>query len=141
MHSDPHSADPGLLGYYEKQFANRRWKMGLLRTIRGTMDHVVRDKLPLVLQATVPLLIASFAFNFNNFSLIYMLTGGGPNYPGAPLIIGETDILISMVYSVAFESGVRQFGLASALSILIFVVVGFISWLGFRQTRKLEEII
>ncbi|WP_232547366.1 ABC transporter permease subunit [Propioniciclava soli] len=97
--------------------------------------------LPLLMVSVAPLLIASFAFNFNNFSLIYMLTGGGPNYPGAPLIIGETDILISMVYSVAFESGVRQFGLASALSILIFVVVGFISWLGFRQTRKLEEII
>ena len=34
-----------------------------------------------------------------------------------------------------------MFGLASAMSILIFVVVGFISWLGFRQTRKLEEIM
>ena len=87
------------------------------------------------------LLIASFAFNFNNFSLIYMLTGGGPNYPGAPVIVGETDILISMVYSVAFESGVKQYGLASALSILIFEMVGAISWLGFRQTRKLEEIL
>ncbi|PIF03083.1 MAG: maltose ABC transporter permease [Propionibacterium sp.] len=97
--------------------------------------------LPLVLVSTAPLLIASFAFNFNNFSLIYMLTGGGPNYPGAPIIVGETDILISMVYSVAFESGVKQYGLASALSILIFIVVGIISWLGFRQTRKLEEIM
>lgn len=97
--------------------------------------------LPLLMVSVAPLLIASFAFNFNNFSLIYMLTGGGPNYSGVPIIVGETDILISMVYSVAFESGVRQFGLASALSILIFVVVGFISWLGFRQTRKLEEIM
>lgn len=96
---------------------------------------------PLLLVSVAPLLIASFAFNFNNFSLIYMLTGGGPNFPGAPIIVGETDILISMVYSVAFESGVRQYGLASAMSILIFLLVGFISWLGFRQTRKLEEIL
>lgn len=96
---------------------------------------------PLLLVSVAPLLIASFAFNFNNFSLIYMLTGGGPNFPGAPVVIGETDILISMVYAVAFESGVKQYGLASALSILIFVMVGFISWLGFRQTRKLEEIL
>ena len=59
----------------------------------------------------------------------------------APLLIGETDILISMVYSIAFESGGKQYGLASALSLLIFVVVGIISWLGFRQTRKLEEIM
>ena len=59
----------------------------------------------------------------------------------APLLIGETDILISMVYSIAFESGGKQYGLASALSLLIFVVVGIIAWLGFRQTRKLEEIM
>uniref|UniRef100_UPI00333F8C55 ABC transporter permease subunit n=1 Tax=Tessaracoccus lapidicaptus TaxID=1427523 RepID=UPI00333F8C55 len=97
--------------------------------------------LPLLLVSVAPLLIASFAFNFNNFSLIYMLTGGGPNYPGAPLPIGETDILISMVYAMAFESGTRQYGLASAMSIIIFIVVGVISWLGFRQTRKLEEIM
>ncbi|MGO1384940.1 MAG: ABC transporter permease subunit [Arachnia sp.] len=97
--------------------------------------------LPLLLVSVAPLLIASFAFNFNNFSLIYMLTGGGPNFPGSPVLVGDTDILISMVYAVAFESGTKQYGLASAMSILIFVVVGVISWLGFRQTRKLEEIM
>ena len=97
--------------------------------------------LPMLMVSLAPLLIACFAFNFNNFSLIYMLTGGGPNYSGAPVLIGETDILISMVYSIAFESGGKQYGLASALSLLIFVVVGVIAWLGFRQTRKLEEIM
>ena len=97
--------------------------------------------LPILMVSLAPLLIASFAFNFNNFSLIYMLTGGGPNYSGAPVLIGETDILISMVYSIAFESGGKQYGLASALSLIIFVVVGVIAWLGFRQTRKLEEIM
>jgi arabinogalactan oligomer/maltooligosaccharide transport system permease protein len=96
--------------------------------------------LPLLMISVAPLLIASFAFNFNNFSLIYMLTGGGPNFQGSPLVVGHTDILISMVYSVAFESGVKQYGLASALSILIFVLVGAISWYGFRRTRTLEEI-
>lgn len=107
----------------------------------GPVKRFWNITLPLLMVSVAPLLIASFAFNFNNFALIFMLTGGGPNYPGAPIIVGETDILISMVYSVAFESGVRQFGLASAMSILIFLVVGFISWLGFRQTRKLEEIM
>lgn len=107
----------------------------------GPLKRFFNITFPLLLVSTAPLLIASFAFNFNNFTLIYMLTGGGPNYPGLPVTIGHTDILISMVYSVAFESGTRQFGLASALSIMIFVVVGVISWLGFRQTRKLEEMI
>ena len=34
-------------------------------------------KLPLLLVSVAPLLIASFAFNFNNFNVIYMLTDGG----------------------------------------------------------------
>ncbi|WP_051259411.1 ABC transporter permease subunit [Schaalia suimastitidis] len=97
-------------------------------------------KLPLVLQSTVPLLIACFAFNFNNFSLIFMLTGGGPNYPGLSVPVGETDILISMVYKIAFLGGAPDYGLASAMSIVIFVVVGVIAWLGFRQTKALEEL-
>ena len=41
---------------------------------------------------------------------------------------------------MAFESGTKQYGLASALSILIFIVVGLIAYLGFRRTRTLEEI-
>ncbi|MBN9643846.1 ABC transporter permease subunit [Corynebacterium mendelii] len=97
--------------------------------------------LPLVLVSTAPLLIASFAFNFNNFSLIYMLTGGGPNYPGISVPVGHTDILISLVYAIAFEGGSQRYGLAAAMSIVIFLMVGVISWLGFRQTRKLEEMV
>lgn len=96
--------------------------------------------LPLLLVATAPLLIASFAFNFNNFSLIFMLTGGGPNFPDSPVQVGATDILITLVYATAFEGGARDYGLASAMAIVIFLVVGVISWLGFRRTRTLEEI-
>jgi arabinogalactan oligomer / maltooligosaccharide transport system permease protein len=96
--------------------------------------------LPLLMVSVAPLLVASFAFNFNNFALIYMLTGGGPNFVGTPVVVGHTDILISMVYSVAFESGLKQYGFASALSILIFIIVGAISWWGFRRTRRLEEL-
>jgi pimeloyl-ACP methyl ester carboxylesterase len=42
---DPRRADSRLLRYYQRQFANRLWRTGLLRTIRGTMDHCVRDLL------------------------------------------------------------------------------------------------
>ena len=124
--------------------------LGALQSLPGDIEEAAKIdgasglrtvwsiKLPLVLQSTVPLLIASFAFNFNNFSLIYMLTGGGPNYPG--LDVGQTDILISMVYKIAIESGSPNYGLASAMSIVIFIVVGVIAWLGFRQTKTLEEL-
>jgi len=97
--------------------------------------------LPLLMISVAPLLIASFSFNFNNFNLIYFVTGGGPNIPGHPLALGETDILISVVYKVAVVAGTKQYGLAAAMSILVFVIVGIVSWLGFRQTRKLEEVL
>lgn len=97
--------------------------------------------LPLLLVSTAPLAISSFAFNFNNFTIIYMLTEGGPNMPGAPNGIGETDILISAIYAISgVAGGSADYGLASALSIIVFIVVGVISALAFRQTRKLEEI-
>jgi arabinogalactan oligomer/maltooligosaccharide transport system permease protein len=38
---------------------------------------------PLLLVALAPLLIASFAFNFNNFNTIYLLARGGPPIEGA----------------------------------------------------------
>ncbi|WP_242491827.1 ABC transporter permease subunit [Actinomyces minihominis] len=103
----------------------------------------VSIKMPLVLIATAPLLISSFAFNFNNFTLIYMLTGGGPSFGDPSVPLGHTDILITMVYKMSGIDGgaTKDFGLASALSILIFIIVGTISAIAFRQTRKLEEMM
>ena len=37
--------------------------------------------LPLLLVSTAPLLISSFAFSFNNFTIIYLFNNGGPAIP------------------------------------------------------------
>lgn len=98
-------------------------------------------KLPLLLVSLAPLLISSFAFNFNNFNVIYMLTGGGPRFDGTTFDIGSTDILITMVYKIAFGTGTgRDYGLASALAILIFIIVAVVSALSFKKTKALEEL-
>mgnify|MGYP000650338909 CR=1 FL=1 len=100
-------------------------------------------KLPLLLVSLAPLLISSFAFNFNNFTIIYLLTGGGPSSSDASSVIdaGGTDILITFVYKIAFFSNQgRDFGLASAFSLLIFLIVGSISLATFRKTRSLEDM-
>ncbi len=97
-------------------------------------------KLPLLLVTVAPLLIASFAFNFNNFNVIYMLTDGGPRDSNAPIPVGFTDILITMVYKVAFTGQSRDYGLASAYSIIIFIIVAVISIIAFRRTKSLEEL-
>ncbi|MFC8193410.1 ABC transporter permease subunit [Cellulomonas sp. NPDC057328] len=98
--------------------------------------------MPLLLVSTTPLLIASFAFNFNNFTLVYMLTGGGPRFTDTSATLGHTDILISMIYQLSGVAGGRaDYGLASALSIIVFLIIGTISALAFRRTRRLEEVL
>ncbi len=99
-------------------------------------------KLPLLLISIAPLLIASFAYNFNNFTIIYLLTKGGPSDSGlTDYDVGGTDILITFVYKIAFSGTGQNFGLASAFSILIFIVVATISLISFRRTKKFEEIV
>ena len=95
--------------------------------------------LPLLLQILSPLLIASFAFNFNNFNLIYLLTGGGPRAELDGELAGATDILISFTYKIAFGGAVQDLGLASAISLVIFVLVASISLYGIRKSKVLES--
>jgi arabinogalactan oligomer/maltooligosaccharide transport system permease protein len=58
--------------------------------------------LPLLLVAVAPLMIASFAFNFNNFNNIYF----SPRRPrDRPVRRGRDDILISYTYKLAFAAG------------------------------------
>lgn len=97
-------------------------------------------KLPLLLVTIAPLLIGSFAYNFNNFGGIYLLTGGGPAMNDSDTA-GATDILISYTYKLAFASGQgAQYGLATAVSIIIFFIVATVSALSFRRTRALENL-
>jgi pimeloyl-ACP methyl ester carboxylesterase len=41
----PRKADRNLLQYYRRCFESRRWKMGLIRTVKGTNEHVVRPRM------------------------------------------------------------------------------------------------
>ncbi|MFI1191981.1 ABC transporter permease subunit [Micromonospora sp. NPDC020750] len=95
--------------------------------------------LPLLLVALSPLLIASFAYNFNNFNAIYLTTEGGP-FPADNPTAGATDLLITYTYRLAFGAQGAQFGLAAAVSIFIFTIVAVVSAVSFRRTRKQEEV-
>ncbi|MEY4417851.1 MAG: hypothetical protein RIQ88_289 [Actinomycetota bacterium] len=94
--------------------------------------------LPLLLRMLTPLLIASFAFNFNNFNIIYLLTGGGPEFSFGSLA-GATDILISYTYKLAFGQTVQDYGLASAISVVIFIIVASISMYGIKKSKVLDD--
>lgn len=97
---------------------------------------------PLLLVALAPLLIGAFAFNFNNFTLIELVTEGGPPTPGAQTPAGQTDILISYSYRLAFAGGRGQdYALAAAISIVIFFIVAAITLFNFRLSKRVEALV
>lgn len=126
--------------------------LGALQSIPGELTEAARVDgggpfqifrrvtLPLLLVAVAPLMIASFAFNFNNFNNVYLLTQGGP-YNGSSSIAGNTDILISYTYKLAIASGKgNDYGLASAVAIIIFFIVAGISGISFWRSNSLETM-
>jgi ABC-type sugar transport system permease subunit len=96
--------------------------------------------LPLLLVTVGPLLVASFAFNFNNFTVIDLYNRGGPPIPNTPTPVGYTDILATYTYRIAFGStGVSDYGYASAITVIIFFILMVITFFQFRYTNMLEE--
>ena len=124
---------------------------GALQSIPGDMleaakidgasrfQATVKVVMPLLLVSVAPLLVASFAFNFNNFNAIQLLTEGGPFSPANPTA-GGTDILISYTYRLAFGLSGQAIGFASAVSVILFILTGVLAFIQFRGTRALEEV-
>lgn len=97
--------------------------------------------LPLLLVSVGPLLIGSFAFNFNNFTVIYLFNRGGPPMAGTLTPAGHTDILISYTFRLAFASGRgNDYAYAAAITAAIFLVVAAITIFNFRYTKVWEEV-
>lgn len=93
--------------------------------------------LPTLLFQTAPVLILSFAFNFNNFSAIYLLTDGGP-INSAYRYAGSTDILITWVYKLTKDQS--QYNIASVISILLFIFIASISTWNFIRSKSFKEV-
>jgi len=92
--------------------------------------------LPMVFYQTAPLLVMTFAYNFNNFNVIYILTEGKP-VNGAYRYAGDTDILISWIYKLTKDQ--MQYQMAAVITILIFIFIAGISAYSFSKTKSFKE--
>jgi maltose/maltodextrin transport system permease protein len=104
----------------------------------GPLDNFFKITAPLILKPLTPLLISAFAFNFNNFVLISLLTDGRPDFLNTKLPAGTTDILVSYTYRIAFTDAGQNFGLAAAISTIIFVMVAMMALLQLKATQRAQ---
>lgn len=96
--------------------------------------------LPLLRNSFTPLLLSAFAFNFNNFGIIYLLTAGGPAQEGRESTAQSTDILLSWGYNTAFAAnGGQNYALASAIALIIFFLTLAISLVNFKAAGVFDE--
>jgi multiple sugar transport system permease protein len=85
--------------------------------------HVTVPHLKGVIVITVLLLAVA---NLNSFTMVWIMTGGGP--------AGASDLWITQIYQIAF--GRTRFGVASAYSVILFVVM---MSLGYFYVRALTR--
>jgi multiple sugar transport system permease protein len=88
--------------------------------------HVTMPHLKGVTLVTVLLLLVA---NLNSFTIPYIMTGGGP--------AGASEIWITHIYQIAF--GRIRFGLASAYSVILFVVMMALAWFYVRALTRGDD--
>lgn len=93
--------------------------------------------LPLLAPSLIMVTILTFIWDFNAFELVFVMQGasGSPNY--------STDLLATLFYRTAFgdpttggEPGL--IGVASAIAVLMLVIIGTASFFGVRLGRRTE---
>lgn len=92
---------------------------------------------PMVTKLSIPLVISSFAANFNNFGNIYMITQGGPARVDNQFA-GYTDILSSTTYKMTTWS--NRYELSATFSVLIFLIVGTFTLINMHLSGSFKEV-
>lgn len=83
-------------------------------------------KLPLIRPTMLVVLVLGTINAFKAFELIYTLTKGGPGT--------ATKLLVQNIYQVAFEED--RLGYASAMAVMLMILIGLLTFFQFRLNRK-----
>ena len=106
--------------------------------IDGASAPVIFRKitLPYMLFVMTPNLITSFTGNINNFNVIYLLSGGGPDsleYYYA----GKTDLLVTWLYKLTITQ--KDYNLGAVIGILVFIILATLSLLTYHRTGAYKD--
>jgi multiple sugar transport system permease protein len=86
---------------------------------------------PLLRPTTFLLLILNVIYSFQVFDLIYVMTGGGPGF--------STTMVVQYIYQAAFASG--EMGYASAMGMVLFVMILIFTLIQWRINRRTEQFV
>jgi arabinogalactan oligomer/maltooligosaccharide transport system permease protein len=92
--------------------------------------------LPMVMSQLAPSLVMTFAYNFNNFGAVYLLTEGGPINPDYRFA-GHTDLLITWIYKLTLDF--QQYNIAAVVSVIIFLFLSTMAIWQFRRMQSFKE--
>ncbi len=87
--------------------------------------------LPLIRFAMTPAIMLGLIWTFNQFNVIYLVSGGGP--------LGETEILVTQAYKLVNPAGL--FGVASAFGLIVFLILLFITLVTNRISKATESAV
>jgi arabinogalactan oligomer/maltooligosaccharide transport system permease protein len=87
-----------------------------------------RITLPLIRPAMVPAIMIGIMMTFNQFNIIFFVTGGGP--------LGLTEILVTQGFKLVNPQG--WYGVASAFNIIVFIILAVITLITNRVSRATE---
>ena len=111
----------------------------------SSAQQFTKITLPYMLFVTGPYLLTSFIGNLNNFNVIYLLSGGGPNNlevgAAGGVTVGHTDLLITWLYKMTLNSTESKYYMASVIGILMFLVCAILSLIVYNviPSTKNEE--
>lgn len=92
----------------------------------GYMQSLFRITLPLVTPTLFFVVVINIIEAFQSFGQVNIMTGGGPAH--------ATNVLVYTIYQQAFLN--NRFGLASASSIILFLIMLVITLIQFRYEKK-----
>jgi arabinogalactan oligomer/maltooligosaccharide transport system permease protein len=84
--------------------------------------------LPLLRPAMVPAIMIGIMLTFNQFNVIYFVSGGGP--------IGLTEILVTQGFKLVNPQG--WYGVAAAFNLIVFAILAVITLITNRISRATE---
>ena len=87
-----------------------------------------RITLPLLMPTMLVVMVLALIKGVQTFDEVYAFTGGGPG--------SATTLIIQYIYETGFAGAPRLFGLASAASIVLAVVLAGLTFLQLKFTRK-----